>query len=116
MTKKQIKNLVVASYNRNMLDAKKVKRIVNLLSRADLKEYIKGIKAFEDSKKLTIFAPSLSTAKVLKQQLAKLFPNKTIVDREDRTLLAGVKIIDNDDVYDFNLRNNLQNLVLYISQ
>lgn len=116
MTKKQIRNLVQASYSKNMLDIKRVNRIIKLLSRADLKEYIKGIKAFEYNKKISIFVPNLSIVGDLKKELTKLFPNKIIEVKEDKTLLAGVKIIDDDDVYDFNLRNNLKNLVLYINQ
>jgi len=34
----------------------------------------------------------------------------------DKKLIAGIKIIDNDNVYDFNVRNNLKNLVSYINQ
>jgi len=35
---------------------------------------------------------------------------------EDKSLIAGIKLIDNDNIYDFNLKNTFENLVSYINQ
>jgi hypothetical protein len=116
MTKKQIRDLVQASYTGNELDQKKVNRISKLLTRTELKEYVNLVKMFEKSKTLTIYTPSLSAGAFFKKQSVKLFPNKKIEIKEDKKLIAGIKIIDNDNVYDFNVRNNLKNLVSYIAE
>jgi len=116
MTKKQIRNLVQASYTGNELDQKKINRITKLLNRFELKEYIKLIKLFEKSKTLTIYTPSLAAGTMLKKEVGKMFGSKKIEIKMDKKLIAGIKIIDNDNVYDFNLRNNLKNLVSYINQ
>jgi F0F1-type ATP synthase delta subunit len=116
MTKKQIKNLVTASYTRETLDSKKVSRIVKILTRLELKEYIKEIRNRETSKTLFVFVPSISAKEYLKKTFKRLFPEKTVEFKEDQSLIAGMRIVNNDNVYDFNLRNNLENLVSYINQ
>lgn len=114
MTKKQIRGLVQASYTNDELDQKKINRIVKLLNRFELKEYLKLVKMFEKSKTLTVYAPSIRTVLAVKTELSKMFKGKKVELKEDKKLIAGIKIIDNDNVYDFNLRNNLKNLVSYI--
>jgi F0F1-type ATP synthase delta subunit len=115
MTKKQIKSLVLASYTNDKLDTKKINRITKILTRFELKEYIKSIKFSEKSKTITIYTPNVSTATVLKKEIGKIFQNKKIEVIEDKKLIAGIKVIDNDDVYDFSIRNNIKNLVSYIN-
>jgi len=114
MTKKQIRSLVSASYTNDQLDQQKINRITKLLNRPELKTYINLLKSFEKSKTLTIYTPHLSTGAFFKKELAKIFVGKKIEIKEDKKLIAGIKIIDNDNVYDFNVRNNLKNLVSYI--
>jgi F0F1-type ATP synthase delta subunit len=116
MTKKQIRSLVLASYTEDELDQKKINRITKLLNRSELKEYIKLVKMFEKSKTLTVYASSLSDSTFIRKELGKIFVNKKIEIIEDKKLIAGIKIIDNDNVYDFNVRNNLKNLVSYIAE
>src|SRR5579859_6328479 len=104
MTKKIISQLVTASYTKDVLDNKKVERIIKLLSRADLKQYIRGLKLAEKSRTITLVLPD-----------EKLY-NKTLLGStkkrvkvvEDASLLLGVKIIDNDMVHDLSLKNNLE--------
>ncbi|HSD98433.1 MAG TPA: hypothetical protein VLB73_01900 [Patescibacteria group bacterium] len=103
MTKKTITELVKASYTKEILNSKKVERIVKLLSRSDLKQYIRGLKLFEKSRTISLVLPD------------KKFYNKTLLGNikkqvrliEDKSLLLGAKIIDNDMVYDMSLKNNL---------
>jgi len=114
MTKKQIRGLVSASYTNDQLDQKKINRISKMLNRAELKTYINLVKMFEKSKTLTIYTPNLSAGAFFKKELGKIFKSKKIEIKEDKKLIAGIKIIDDDNVYDFNVRNNLKNLVSYI--
>jgi F0F1-type ATP synthase delta subunit len=114
MTKKQIRNLATASYTENQLDNKKVNRISKILTRSELKEYIKAVINLEKSKTVTVYSSKISAGESLKKDIGKLFQNKKIIIKEDKKLIAGIKIIDNDNVYDFSVRNNLKNLVSYI--
>ena len=116
MNKKIIKKLALESYTKDNLDSKKVDRIVKHLGRSDLKLYIKAIKNYEGSRTVTLLLPSISDRISLVKEIEKLFPNKKIVIRIDENLIAGIRIIDNDSVYDFNMQNTLENLVSHVNQ
>jgi F0F1-type ATP synthase delta subunit len=116
MTTKQIKNLAVISYTSELLDAKKVNRITKLLSRSELKRYIKSLKSLEQSKTVKVIMTKLDKKSELEKELKTKFPNKRLEFLEDKSLIAGIKIIDNDNIYDFNLANTFENLVSYINQ
>lgn len=113
MNKKKIDRLVLESYSRNALDQKKVYKIASLISKSDLKKYINGLKLIEKKKNLIVSTPfnNYDLAK-----FEKLFPNKKIILKKDPSLMLGVKIVDNDMVYEFTLRNSLDRIVSYIKQ
>ena len=115
MTTKQIKNLAGASYSENILDAKKTNRISKLLNRSELKRYIKFLKALEQGKTIKVIMSDIKTKNLLIDEFRAKFPNKKLEFLEDKSLIAGLKIIDNDNIYDFNLANTLGNLVSYIN-
>ena len=115
MDKRLIKKLVLASYSNKILDGKKVNKIVKLLTRAELKMYIKRLKIVEKEKTVIIVLPKISSKKATKE-FQSIFPGKQVLLKEDRNLIAGIKIIDNDQVYESNIKNNLNNIISYISQ
>ena len=115
MLKKQIKKLAEASYTKGQLDSKKVKRVSNLLSRQDLKEYIKILKELENGKQVTVFVPRLYKNREIEKQLLDVFPGKRILFREDPSLIAGLRVEDNDLIYELSLENTLENLKLHIN-
>jgi F0F1-type ATP synthase delta subunit len=115
MTPKQIKNLAIGSYTRDSLDAKKVTRISKLLTRAELKRYIRFLKNLEQSKTVEVIMSKLDTKNAVAKELRKMFSGKRVEFSEDKSLIAGMKLIDNDIVYDFNLKNTFENLVSYIN-
>ncbi len=113
MNKKKINKLVLTSYSNNLLNKKKINKISTLLSRSDLKKYINGLKLFEKKKNIIISSP------VNNQDLRKfekLFPNKKILFKKDPSLMLGVKIVDNDVVYEFTLKNSLAKIISHIEQ
>lgn len=116
MTIKQIKKLAESSYTRDLLDAKKVHRIVKFLSRGELKVYIGFLKSLENSKTVKVIVSRLDAKTVLSKELGGKFPGKKLEFSEDKSLIAGLKLIDNDIIYDFNLKNTFENLVSYINQ
>lgn len=115
MTKKIIKKLALASYTNNKLDAKKVDRIVKHLNRQELKTYLKAIKNYESQTSVTLLTPGSAKKGEYLSELKQLFPDKKIIFDRDDSLIAGIRIVDNDTIYDFNLKNTLQNLVSYIN-
>jgi hypothetical protein len=116
MNRKIIKKLALESYTKDKLDFKKVDRIVKHLGRSDLKLYIKAIKNYEGSRTVTLLLPSISDKISFVKEIEKLFPNKKIIIKIDESLIAGIRIIDSDNVYDFNIQNTLENLVSYVNQ
>jgi len=116
MTKKIIKKLALESYTNGNLDSKKVDKISTYLERSDLKIYIKAIKNYENSRTVILLSPTLSVKTDLIKEIGKLFPVKKIVIKKDEALIAGIRIINGDSVYDFNIQNTLKNLVSYANQ
>ena len=113
MNSKKIDKLVTASYKDNYLDQKKVNRIVSLISKTDLKKYINGLKLKEKKKSLIVSSP-IDNQDLKKFE--KLFPHKKIIFRNDPSLMLGVRVVDNDIVYEFTLRNSLDKILSYIEQ
>lgn len=116
MTKKQIRKLVIASYTKNNLDGKLANKIANKLTRNELKTYIKLVKSSEQAKTVTLITSKLTDTVNLKKEMSKLFPQKNIQLKEDKSLIAGIKIVDNDLIYESNVKNTLENLVSFIKQ
>jgi F0F1-type ATP synthase delta subunit len=113
MDSKKIAKLVTASYKDNNLDQKKVNKIASLISRADLKKYISGLELSEKKKSLIISSPTNNQDI---KRFEKLFPHKKIVLKRDPSLMLGVKVVDNDVVYEFTLKNSLDKILNHIEQ
>lgn len=114
MSRKKLKTIVTESYKDDILDFNKAYTIAgSLRSRNDLKQYINELKNYENKKNVTVTMPfSINKAEVFE----KLFPNKKIVYKIDPSVMLGVKIVNNDNVYEFNLKNMLQNIISYITK
>lgn len=116
MSKKIIKQLIAQSYSANfMLDIKKVQRIVPLLKHSELKRYIKGLKNFEKSHTVIITVPFTPTV-LEKKKFEDMFVNKKIEFVEDKSLLLGFKVQNNDLIINYNVKERLANVLEYISQ
>lgn len=113
MNSKKIDKLIIASYKDNSLDQKKVNKIVSLISKSDLKKYINGLKLKELKKSLIISSPINNQDF---KKFEKLFPHKRIVFKKDPALILGVRVVDNDVVYEFTLKNYLDKILSYIEQ
>jgi hypothetical protein len=113
MNSKKIDKLVAESYKGENFDQKKVNKIVSLISRSDLKKYINGLKLAERRRSLVISSP---TNDLNLGEFRKLFPHKKIVLKKDPSLMLGVKVIDNDTVYEFTLKNSLDKIISYLEQ
>ncbi|MBF8250087.1 MAG: hypothetical protein HW400_688 [Candidatus Levybacteria bacterium] len=113
MNSKKIDKLITISYKGSNLDQKKVNKITSLISKSDLKKYINGLKLVESKKSLIISSPGNDQDL---RKFGKIFPNRKIVFQKDPTLLLGVRIADNDLVYDFTLKNSLDRIINYIEQ
>ena len=116
ITTKHIKKLAEASFTNKNLDIKKINRITKLLNRNELKTYIKAIKNYQNSTTITLITSKLTEKNNLLKLVSRLFPNKAIVIKEDKSLIGGIKIVDNDMIYESNIKNNLENLISFINR
>lgn len=116
MKKKQLKELVKVSYKGNNLVEENVEKIGGSLSRKELKKYIKALKDWE--KKITVVV-TMSKAPTTdeRNKIENFFNDKKIVYEIDPSLIAGIKIVNNDEwVYDLNVKNSLERMIEEISQ
>lgn len=111
MNIKKIKTLVLASYTDKRLNIDKVNKIAGLLARKDLKTYIKVLKSYEKENTVIISLPFLYNDKKI---FDKMFKGKKIIYKEDSTLMAGVRIVNNDIVYEYDLKNTLEDIATHI--
>lgn len=116
MTKKQINQLVIASYAKDELDNKSIDKIVSFLSRADLKQYIRAVKLSEKARTVSLVLPNAKLYNNNKKFWQDIFKNKKIIVEEDASLLLGIKVISNDMVYDMTLKNTLDSLAKEITK
>ena len=105
MTKKQIKKLANLSYSKNKLIKDYVYKIVKILNREELKQYIKTIKNIENNKIVTLITSDIKNPAGIVNEVKKLFPDKKIIVKEDKSIIAGIRLINKDTIYDFNLKN-----------
>ena len=116
MKKKVLKKIVTASYSKkNELDKEQVDIISGYLTRRELRDYIRALKQIEKKKHLFVdmsFSPTPEQEDLLRKQ----FSGKDVVFQVDQDLLLGVRITDNDIVYDMNLQRTLDAIEEFIEQ
>lgn len=111
MDHKKINKLILASYDGNSLDPARVNKIASLLNKSDLKRYINGLKVTEKKRCLFVSSP-INNHNVKKFE--KLFPNKRIIFKKTPSLMLGMQIVDDDNIYQFTLKNTLEEMVNHI--
>lgn len=116
MTKKQITLLAKKSYTADTLDEKKVTAIAAHLSRKELKEYIRQMKLLEKKQNIYIAMPDITVYNKSKKLLEEIFTDKKHIIVEDPSLLLGVRIIKDDIVYEYNLKQAIDNINQHINQ
>lgn len=109
MNKKLLKQLIEESYTENELNTEKVQKIADLLKRKDLKIYINALRDRENQMRVIVSTPQ--NIEMDEEVFQKLFPNKKILFEQDLDLLLGIKITDNDMVYNFTLKNRLDKII-----
>ncbi len=108
-----IKKLAELSFTKNDLDPKKVNLIKKYLKRKDSRNYIKELSRIINKKTL-IVTSVLSLNEEDRKKISSLFPGKKITYNIDRSLMMGVRIIEDDNIYELNLKNTLENIAAHI--
>lgn len=109
-----LKQLVLESYTEGELDTKKVNKIADLLSKKELRLYIRALKNWERQHEIILEVPSETDMKI--EEFKKLFPDKKIVINVDPELMLGLRLQDNDDIYELSLKNSLDKITEHITE
>lgn len=117
MNKAQIKIIAQKSFGRNQLDSKKVKLFTSKMKRRELRNYIRAVKSIDSKNKVTVIVPSIESFKKSDMSpLSKIYTGKKIIYEEDPSIIVGLRLIDNDLIYDFNLKNSFDNMIEKIEE
>ncbi|MEK7517537.1 MAG: hypothetical protein AAB583_03225 [Patescibacteria group bacterium] len=108
MSKKFLKQLIKYSYKKNILNYENVSSVAKLLKRIDLKHYIEALKKQE--RKLSVFIDVPINDVNIKDKFRKIFPNKKVVWNIEPSLMLGTRIIDDDMLFEMNLKNTLDKI------
>ena len=87
-----------------------------MLGDKQLKAYIKFLKKLENERLVWVFTPMDKIEDKITGKIKSMFPNKKIEYVKDPSLIAGLRVIDNDMVYEFNLKDSLDNLITHLKR
>jgi hypothetical protein len=116
MTKKLLHQLVAISYEGKELSKTKVDNIAHLLNRKDLRKYIQALKIREKELTVELAIPNNKNQEEYLKKFQPLFSDKKIRVTQDPNLLLGVRITDNDIVYDLSLQNRMNQIQQYVEE
>ena len=114
MNRNTLKKLVLESYIDGELDPQKVNKIADLLTKSELKLYIKALKNWEKEHSIIVDVPTEDM--VYQEQIQTLFPDRKIVMQVDPSLLLGMRLQQNDDIYEVSLKNTLDKITEHIEE
>lgn len=114
ITKKQLDELVQASYKDGKLDEATAKKIADKLNRHILKQYINLLKHEEKKKMVFVTTPKPLSAKD-REKLKALFPKKKVVEQIDPAMITGIKVVENDESYEMDLNRTFHDIIRFIS-
>lgn len=113
MNKKDIEKLAEASYSNNKLNTEIVGKITANLRSREIKAYVKALKRHERS--LSIYVESaLELNNEYKQQIRQLFSDKNVLFIINEDLIFGIRITENDNEYNFDLRSSVSKITEYL--
>ena len=110
MTKKIVKQLAEESFEKKSLNEKKISLITARLKKTDIRAYIRALTLLTYQKTVFVQTP-VAIDETSQKQLQLKFPNKKMIYTIHKDLLAGMKIIDNDLLYDYSLEAKIERLV-----
>ena len=112
--KKQIEELVHASYQDGNLDEATVKKIADNLNRNMLKLYISMLKQEEKKKMVFVTTPKPLSAND-REKVKSLFPKKKIVEEIDPSMIGGIKVVENDEAFEMDLNRTFRDIIRFVN-
>lgn len=115
MQRKLLIQLVKESYEGKSLNPQFVTKAGAMLSRQNLKQYVKALRRNEEKQQVTITLAN-TPKKNIEEVFASIYPNKKITYRFDSSLGAGIRIQEPDYEFELSLKQILEGIVAHVSQ
>lgn len=115
MTKNKIAIFLELSYTNDALDQKAAETIAGQLKRKELKQYINALRQYEFAKTVTVTLPK-DAEKKYEDMIKVLFRNRKIVYNRDKSLIGGLRIQDNDSIYELSIKEVLGSLYKFVTK
>lgn len=110
-----MKKVVQASFVEGALNETNVSRIMKSLTYSELKNYTTLLKR-ELAKLSVVVVSAIPLSNEQQAETTALYPGKSVSFEIDPTLLGGMRVIENDMIYENNVANTLQSLESHITQ
>lgn len=114
MTKAIVKKLVAESFKDGKLIQENVDYIAARISRKDLKQYITLLKD-EELKKQVFVTTAETLSKADLDKIQKLYPGMEVISSVDKTMISGVRIVENNKEYEINLNRTFHDIIGFLS-
>jgi len=114
MNRQTLKQMVLESHINGELNVAKINKIVDLLTKKELRLYIKALKNWEKKNKITIEVADKTGFDL--SGFEDLFPDKKMVVTVDPSLMLGLRLQNNDDIFEMSLKNTLEKITEHIEE
>ncbi|MGI8419358.1 MAG: hypothetical protein ACR2LN_01805 [Candidatus Levyibacteriota bacterium] len=114
MYRNNLEQLVLESYKDGKLDKETVEYIADRLTRNKLKQYINLLKE-EERKKIVFVTTPKPLTEDDRKKISTLFPKKAIIEDIDPKMISGIKLVENDEEYEFNLNQTFHDIIRFVS-
>lgn len=115
MNSKKITQLADISFENNKLNTNIVEKITKKLNSKEFREYIKALKRVLAKTNVYIESASELDTKD-KKSFEEIYKNKSLVFRTNPELIMGIRIIEDDMVYNLNIENSIIQIKDYLDK
>ena len=112
--KKQIEELVQASYKDGKLDESTVKQIADKMNRNMLKMYI-GLLKQEERKRIVFVTTPKPLSEKDREKIKSLFSKKKIVEEIDPAMIGGIKVVENDEAFEMDINRTFHDIIRFVN-
>jgi len=112
--KKQIEELVEASYKDGKMDEATIKQIADKLNRNMLKMYISLLKQEERKRIIFVTTPKPLSEKD-REKIKSLFSKKKIIEEIDPAMIGGIKVIENDEAFEMDINRTFHDIIRFVN-
>lgn len=106
--------MVIGSYSDGELDARKINKFADHLTKKELRLYIKALKNWEKENSIVVEVANKEGLDL--DGVQELFPDKKVVVTVDPALLLGMRLYSNDDIFEMSLKNTLEKVTEHIEE